>query len=395
MSKCWPTASGISRGGIKTAFDFSALTAKIIQRRLFDRDSSVALPLSAPRTSLNVPTGAARSITITSYPLEEMRAIGKAQGATINDVVMTLCDLALRRYFDDKGETQETPLVAYMPVNIRTEGDDSDGNLISLLQVKLASSHEDPLTALQEVRESVVSAREIYSGTSRSAVQYYGLTVALMAHFQEALKLGEVLDQVTNLVISNVPGPRKRLYFRGAELLATYPVSTLPASDGPECNGSQLCGTIGFWLDCGAHSHSRSSGADIVPGRYIPYAGGTHRSRSFPVNTFSIDSRTGAVIRPMQEEDVAAARRIFSLAFGTFIGVPDPASFGSDRDYIGTRRGTDPEGAFVCRGGRRDRRFELCHPLGKRWFFRPAYDQAQYVGQWFGQAAAGPDSRLL
>jgi GNAT superfamily N-acetyltransferase len=50
----------------------------------------------------------------------------------------------------------------------------------------------------------------------------------------------------------------------------------------------------------------------------------------------------------MLEEDVAEARRIFSLAFGTFIGVEDPAAFGADRDYIGTRRKTRPTAAFVA-----------------------------------------------
>jgi diacylglycerol O-acyltransferase len=215
-------------GGLKTAMDLSSLTAKIVQRRFFDRDSQVALPLSAPRTSLNAPTGAARSLTMTSYPLERVRAVGKSRGATINDVVMTLCDMALHRYFEQHGDAHDGPLVAYMPVNIRTEDDDGDGNYISLLQVKLASSHQDSLSTLEEVRASLASAREVYSGASRSAVQYYSLMVALLAQFQEALKLGEINAQVTNLVISNVPGPKKPLYVKGAELLGIYPVSTLP-----------------------------------------------------------------------------------------------------------------------------------------------------------------------
>jgi len=215
-------------GGIKTAFDMSTLTAKILQRRLFDGDSLLALPWSAPRTSINVPTGAARSITMTSYPLKKIRAIGKSRGKTINDVVMAMCDMALSRYFEEKGDVPDGPLVAYMPVNIRAADDDLDGNHISLLQVKLASSHQDPGAVLEEVQASIASAREVYSGASRDAVQYYSLMVALLAHFQELLKLDEVLAQVTNLVISNVPGPRQKLYVKGAEMLGVFPISTLP-----------------------------------------------------------------------------------------------------------------------------------------------------------------------
>lgn len=57
---------------------------------------------------------------------------------------------------------------------------------------------------------------------------------------------------------------------------------------------------------------------------------------------------TNIIIRPLQEKDVDQARLIFSQAFGTYIGVPDPDSFGVDRDFIDTRRLTDPTGAFVA-----------------------------------------------
>jgi GNAT superfamily N-acetyltransferase len=48
-------------------------------------------------------------------------------------------------------------------------------------------------------------------------------------------------------------------------------------------------------------------------------------------------SPTSIVIRPMAEADLAEARRIFQLAFGTFIGAPDPASFSADRDFFRPR----------------------------------------------------------
>ena len=39
-------------------------------------------------------------MSFTSYSLEELRAIGKSQGGSINDVIMTMCDLAMSRYFE-------------------------------------------------------------------------------------------------------------------------------------------------------------------------------------------------------------------------------------------------------------------------------------------------------
>jgi len=238
-------------GGIRTALGVSAITAKMVQRRFFDKDSHVALPLSAPRTSINVHTGAARAISFTQYPLEELRAIGKSQDSSINDVVMTMCDMAVSRYFDEHGDSPDGPLVAYMPVNVRTDDSDGRGNLVTLLQVKLASNHQDALASLAEVRESIVSAREVYSGASSTAVQYYSLMVALMSQFEEVLNLDKFLPPVNNLVISNVPGSRVMRYLRGAEIDGLYPISTLPPITALNVTACSFAGIMYFGLIAG------------------------------------------------------------------------------------------------------------------------------------------------
>jgi len=238
-------------GGVKTALGVAMLTAKILQRRLLEGDSRIALPFSAPKTPINVTPGAARKISIMSCPLAAIKAIGKAQGASINDVVMTLCDIAVSRYFDEHDDTPDGPLVAYMPVNIRVSEDEGDGNLVTLLQVKLAADHNDPLTSLKEVRESIVSAREVYSGASREAVQYYALMVALVSLGEEMLGLHKLFPPVENLVISNVPGSRERLYFRGAEEVGLYPVSTLPPMTALNVTVCSYHGTMFFGLIAG------------------------------------------------------------------------------------------------------------------------------------------------
>jgi diacylglycerol O-acyltransferase len=238
-------------GGIKTAIGVAALTAKILQRRFWEGDSLIALPFSAPKTPINVTPGAARKISIASYPLKAVKAIGKARGATVNDVVMALCDIAVSRYFDLHDDTPDGPLVAYMPVNIRTSGDEGDGNLVTLLQVKLASNHTDPLATLREVQKSIISAREVYSGASREAVQYYALMVALVSLAEEMLGLHKVFRPVENLVISNVPGSPEKLFFRGAEIICLYPVSTLPPMTALNVTVCSYAGTMYFGLIAG------------------------------------------------------------------------------------------------------------------------------------------------
>jgi predicted N-acetyltransferase YhbS len=57
---------------------------------------------------------------------------------------------------------------------------------------------------------------------------------------------------------------------------------------------------------------------------------------------------SGLLIRPMREGDVDAADRIVRLAFGTFLGMPDPSAFMGDADFAHTRFKADPTAVFVA-----------------------------------------------
>jgi GNAT superfamily N-acetyltransferase len=51
-------------------------------------------------------------------------------------------------------------------------------------------------------------------------------------------------------------------------------------------------------------------------------------------------------VRPLAEADLAAADRIFRLAFGSFIGLKDPLTFRGDAEMVRTRWRSDPQAAF-------------------------------------------------
>jgi diacylglycerol O-acyltransferase len=234
-------------GGLRTAAQLSALSARLVQKRWFERNRNAVLPLGAQRTSLNVATGAARSLDLCQFDLTEFKAVAHAHGGTVNDLVMTLSDVAVNRYLTEHGDAPDEPLVAYMPVNLRAD-EAGDGNLISLLQVKLANDHDDPVEAMRQIREASKSTREIYGTASRPAIQLYSLTVALMPLAEEMLGLEQILPPAINLVISNVPGPRRRMYFRGAAVLEAYPVTTLPPAVALNITVCSYAGRLFFGL---------------------------------------------------------------------------------------------------------------------------------------------------
>ncbi|MFZ0263798.1 MAG: GNAT family N-acetyltransferase [Nitrososphaeraceae archaeon] len=53
-------------------------------------------------------------------------------------------------------------------------------------------------------------------------------------------------------------------------------------------------------------------------------------------------------IRPLVENDLSEADRIFRLSFGTFLGISDPMTFGGDTDYVKSRFYSDPFAAFAA-----------------------------------------------
>ncbi len=238
-------------GGVKTALDLTTLSAKLVQKRFWEGNRNVILPFGAPRTRLNVTPGAARNLAATSFPLDLFKAIGKSQGVSVNDVLMTVCDMAINRYFEAKGDALSEPLVVYMPVNIRSDSDPGSGNMISALQVRLASEHDDPLESLQQVKASSLTAREIFSGFGKPAIQIYALVVALLAQSEETLKLDKLLPPAMNLVISNVPGPKEQMYFRGARAISAFPISTLPPLTALNVTATSYAGVLNIGLVSG------------------------------------------------------------------------------------------------------------------------------------------------
>ena len=62
-------------------------------------------------------------------------------------------------------------------------------------------------------------------------------------------------------------------------------------------------------------------------------------------------TRVDISVRPLQESDLPTADHIMRLAFGTFLGLPEPTSFMGDASYVRTRWHADPTAAFGAEVG--------------------------------------------
>ncbi|MCW1821329.1 diacylglycerol O-acyltransferase [Mycolicibacterium conceptionense] len=208
-------------------------TVKLARSALLEQQ--LTLPFAAPKTMFNVKIGGARRVAAQSWPLERFKRISRAAGSTVNDVVLAVCAGALRAYLLEQDALPDRSLIAMVPVSLRAEHEaDSGGNLVGSVLCSLGTDLDDAAERLKVVGESMRGNKKVFSELPR--VQALALSAMMIAPLGLAAVPGFVkaTSPPFNLVISNVPGPRNPLYWKGARLDGNYPLSI--ALDGQAMN---------------------------------------------------------------------------------------------------------------------------------------------------------------
>ena len=185
--------------------------------------------IGAPHTSLNVPIGSTRRFAVVSRPLEDLKAIRRALGGSINDVVLAVCTTGLRRLLLSRGEQlPRRGLRAMVPMNVRQSSERLMlGNRVSSLFVELPVAVEDA----RERHRRIVAATERLKSSSAATGAETVIDLAGLAPpvLHAALARSLYATRLFNVTITNVPGPRIPLYAFGALLREVHPVVPLAA----------------------------------------------------------------------------------------------------------------------------------------------------------------------
>jgi len=227
---------------------------KLARRPRSDSGVPPALPFTAPHTVLNHPVTSRRSFAFAGVPLADVKAVAHAFDATVNDVVLALCGGALRRYLAARDELPDTPLIAAVPVSVRTEETfASFGNMVSGWFANLATDVDDPGARVLVIRDAARSAKRMYeSGVEDVVMDWADLPApALWAagvRFYEWSRLSERLPPLFNLLVSNVPGPPMQLFAGEARVVAVYPFGPVLDSIGLNITVLSYRDSIGFGL---------------------------------------------------------------------------------------------------------------------------------------------------
>lgn len=212
-------------------------------------EAALAHARTPPRTMLNVPITGSRRYAAQSWSLDEIKTVGKAFGATVNDVILAMCAGALREYLASFGALPEQPLVAMTPVSLRGEGSGTDtGNAVGAILANLATDVEDPVERLEAIKASMAEGKAALAGLTQ--VQATVLSAVLIAPLA-ANALGLVnrfMVPPFNVVISNVPGPTAPLYLGQARLEGLYPLSIPLAGQALNITATSYLGSLDFGL---------------------------------------------------------------------------------------------------------------------------------------------------
>ena len=177
----------------------------------------------APPSILNNKITGSRRFAAQSYSLPRIKAICKASGSTVNDVVMAMCASALRAFLMNQDALPEKPLVAMVPVSLRTD-DSTGGNQVGVILASLGTHLRDPAERLDYIHDDVKASKARYANMTPEEILNY--TAMMLAPTSFHLLTGLASKwQSFNVIISNVPGPKEKMYWNGAELIGSYPVS--------------------------------------------------------------------------------------------------------------------------------------------------------------------------
>ena len=185
-----------------------ALTAEIAKLALMGEDS--------PTRFKGEPGIGKRVAWADPVSLDEVKAVGKALGASVNDVMLSCVAGAIRGYLVHKGDPTEGVMIrALVPVNLRpAEKAYKLGNRFGVVFLDLPIGIENPIERLYAVRANM--------GTLKGSLQPI-LTLGLLAAAGAGPKMLQdqlvtVLARNATAVMTNVPGPQQPLYLAGARI---------------------------------------------------------------------------------------------------------------------------------------------------------------------------------
>ena len=175
--------------------------------------------------SLNGPIGPHRRWAWTEGRFEEFKAVRRALGGTVNDVVLTAITAGFRDLLAARGELSSEKLVvrSMVPVSVRKPGQKGKlDNQVSAVFVDLPVGEPDPVARLASIRGQMDEYKKAMNAVDVPSIISMGDFVAptlLSLGVRATMQAGQLWCQA---VTTNVPGPRVPLYVLGRRMVSAH-----------------------------------------------------------------------------------------------------------------------------------------------------------------------------
>ncbi|MBW3588666.1 MAG: wax ester/triacylglycerol synthase family O-acyltransferase [Actinobacteria bacterium] len=209
----------------------------------------------APPSPLNVRPGLSRRFAIVRSTLQTFKDIKNVSGATVNDVVLTVCADALGKLFRSRSErTEGRSLRAMVPVSVRAEESvAAGGNEVSAVFPDLPIGTMKPLERLDLVHDQLADIKSSKEALGADVIVNLSRWAPPTLHAMAA-RVGAGA-RMMNVVISNVPGPQVPLYSCGVKMLEPYAVIPLAESQSLSIGVTSYNEGIFFGMNADRDAH--------------------------------------------------------------------------------------------------------------------------------------------
>lgn len=210
--------SALSRASLSPSRVFrGALGAPIFLARTVGSLLKLLFAPADPRTCLHGELSPEKRVAWSSpIPLEDVKRVSKADGATINDVLLASVAGALGRYLEQRG-TPAKNVRAFVPVNLRPLHEPipaSLGNRFGIVFLSLPVGLRSRMARLTELKRRMDAIKR--SPEALLAFLLLGAVGMMPAGVEELLV--RIFGKKASAVMTNVPGPRSTIYLAGVEV---------------------------------------------------------------------------------------------------------------------------------------------------------------------------------
>ena len=200
-----------------------------------EHDAAHSPKSPAGKTRFNQRVSAFRVTDAIVLDLAAVRSLKSAvEGATVNDVIVSVVGGGLRKYLQAKGELPASSLSCGAPINVRAErNSESIGNQVGMMTIDMATDIEEALPRLRAVTEHARESKAYSSalGAKTMLELSQGLWPSVVGIGMRAATLAAVSGEMAlpvHTVVSNVPGPQMPLYLAGARVHALMGLGPTP-----------------------------------------------------------------------------------------------------------------------------------------------------------------------